>query len=59
MLTNEHLRPIKWLRMFMGDLQLHMQDLKALDWSDIGQPFSKRQLIEQCWARFYKDFYLN
>lgn len=62
MLTNQHLPPIKRLRLFMKDLECHTKDLKALDWfselGELGKP-PPRQLIEQCWARFCKDFYLN
>jgi len=60
MITNGLFALIKQLRLFMGDLQLHVNDLDALDWSEIDMPVStKRRAIMECWARFYTDFYLN
>lgn len=59
MLTNEQFPRLDTIRLLMNDLTAHKKDLKALDWSDNMGPFPARQLIEQCWARFYKDFYLN
>ena len=65
MLTNEHFPRLDTIKLLMSDLAAHKKDLKALVWSVTGVwmdpelSFSTRQLIEQCWARFYKDFYLN